>query len=96
MAIRAHLMSGYSIVVMPQPSKLVRRVRFPLPAPFHSAGAKNFSNAEKAPQFGRRRFYANAWCFIMDATHADMPLAETARTRNRLSLTANVHQSVLA
>ena len=31
---RQYIESGCSIVVMPQPSKLVRRVRFPSPAPF--------------------------------------------------------------
>src|SRR5690606_3617832 len=32
---------------------------------------------DKAPQFGGRRFYSIAWCYIMDATHGLMPLPET-------------------
>ena len=31
----------------------------------------------KVPAFGGRRFYAIAWRFLMDATHAIMPLPET-------------------
>lgn len=32
----------------------------------------------KAPSIGGRRFYAIAWCFLVDATHSVMPLPETA------------------
>lgn len=33
---------------------------------------------KKAEAFGGRRFYAISWCFLMDATHAVMPLPETS------------------
>lgn len=39
--------------------------------------AKHSSEGKKVPQKGGRRFYAIAWRFIMDATHARMPLPET-------------------
>jgi hypothetical protein len=34
---KALLIGGYSLVVEPQPSKLMMRVRFPLPAPYKDA-----------------------------------------------------------
>ena len=33
---------------------------------------------KKAEAFGGRRFYAISWCFLMDATHAVLPLPETS------------------
>lgn len=41
------------------------------------AAAKTGKADAKIPATGGRRFYATAWCFIMDATHAIEPLPET-------------------
>lgn len=43
-----------------------------------SANGMPNSKPLKAPAFGGRRFYAIAWCFIIDATHAVLPLPETS------------------
>lgn len=41
--------------------------------------AKHGGGGEIAPAFGGRRFYAIGWRFIMDGTHAKMPLPETKK-----------------
>ena len=43
------------------------------------AEAKTRSDGELAPETGGKRFYARSWVYIVDATHALMPLPETRR-----------------
>ena len=49
-------------------------------AKYSSISATGTPNRQplKAPAFGGRRFYSIAWVFIMDATHAILPLPETS------------------
>lgn len=52
---------------------------------------------EEKPQLGGRRFYAIAWCYIMDATHAVMPLPETRKGKKTdFHSQRTYNQSVLA
>lgn len=43
------------------------------------AEAKTRSDGKLAPEIGGKRFYARSWVYIVDATHALMPLPETRR-----------------
>jgi len=43
----------------------------------YSKEAKHHATGENVPAFGGRRFYAIAWRYIADATHAITPLPET-------------------
>jgi len=41
--------------------------------------AKSTKSGKVPSTFGGKRFYAIAWCFLVDATHANLPLPETRK-----------------
>ena len=57
-----------------EPGKIV-----PIFPELYLAEAKTRSDGELAPETGGKRFYARSWVYIVDATHALMPLPETRR-----------------
>jgi len=59
--------------------------------------AKSTKSGKVPSTFGGKRFYAIAWCFLVDATHANLPLPETRKGKHAdFHSLRTYNQSVLA